>query len=115
MSDLRTTKRFLRLSVRLTLGWIGAKSIVSTPINKLLNVALVTESDTHHVTSTTTDLSLRISFLVKSKPHHRLQISELTIPREDREEAERWIDMAMGRAYAGELYLFVSLDVYYSR
>jgi hypothetical protein len=95
----------------LTLGWIGGKSVVSTPINKLLNVALVTESDNQHGASTT-DLSLRISLLIKATPHHKLDTREVTIPLEDREDAERWIDMAMGRAYAGELYLFVPPDVY---
>jgi hypothetical protein len=90
---------------------LGGKIVVSTPINKLLNVALVTESDDHESTSRT-DLSLRISFLVKATPHHKLDTRELTIPREDREEAERWIDTAMRRAYAGELHFFVSSDAY---
>jgi hypothetical protein len=89
---------------------LGGKIVVSTPINKLLNVALVT--DDQHGTSTTTDLSLRISFLVKATPHHKLDTRELTIPREDREEAERWIDTAMRRAYAGELHFYVSFDAY---
>jgi hypothetical protein len=90
---------------------LGGKIVVSTPINKLLNVALVTESDDHESTSRT-DLSLRISFLVKATPHHKLDTRELTIPREDREEAERWVDTAMGRAYAGELHLLSLSAVY---
>ena len=82
----------------------GGKTVVSTEVNKLLDVALT--ENTGLAGESTSDLALRISFLVKETPHHKLDIRELTISRDDREEAEKWIKTALDRAYSGQLRRF---------
>ena len=83
---------------------VGGKTVVSTEVNKLLDVALT--ENTGLAGESTSDLALRISFLVKETPYHRLDNRELTISRDDREEAEKWIKTALDRAYSGQLRRF---------
>lgn len=79
--------------------FVGGKIIVSTDIKKLLDVALT--NDKAQTGTTANELSLRISFLVKKTPHHKLVEKELSVTRDDREEAEKWIKTALTRAYSG--------------
>jgi hypothetical protein len=87
----------------------GDVVLLSTPIQKLLNLVLSrqpatsTDQGSHDNHKRSNTIPLKISALVKVGNENKLKEYDLFVPTEKREEAEQWIDMVLARAYNGVL------------